>query len=476
MMMVRSQNFIGGRWMDPDGGERASITNPATGTVIAEAAVSSRSDVEAAVRAAEIAWHTWRETTPRERSEMLFRLADAMAANRADLADLESANVGKPILNARGEVDEAIDGLRFFAGAARTGEGLASNGFRRGTTSVVRREPIGVVGLITAWNFPLMGAIWKIGAALAAGNVCVLKPAEQTPLTTLALAELAAPILPAGVLNVVTGQGDPVGSTLAQHPAVRMISVTGAVTTGKAVASSAAQTLKRVHLELGGNCPAVVFADADIDAAAAGIRHAATINSGQVCLSATRLLVEKSCYDELLDRLVPAFESVHVGAPDEGEHVQMGPLAYRGHRDRVVSYIQGAHTARVLTGYSSTLPENNFVAPTLVAGVEQSDRIVQEEIFGPVVTVQTFETDSQAVEWANGTPFGLAASVWSKDLNRAMNIVPRLEFGTVWLNDHLSMLPEMPHGGVKDSGYGTEGSSYGIDEFTQVKHLWIKHD
>ncbi|MBC2637826.1 aldehyde dehydrogenase family protein [Rhodococcus wratislaviensis] len=475
MTMVRSQNFIGGRWVDPADGARAPITNPATGTVIGEAAVSSRFDVDAAVRAAESGWQTWRETTPRERSEFLFRLADAMAAHKSDLADLESANVGKPILLARGEVDEAIDGLRFFAGAIRGGEGLASNGFRRGTTSIVRREPVGVVGLITAWNFPLMGAIWKVGAALAAGNACVLKPAEQTPLTTLALAELAAPILPPGVLNVLTGQGDPVGSTLAQHPAVRMISVTGAVTTGKAVAAAAAQTLKRVHLELGGNCPAIVFADADLDAVAAGIRHAATVNSGQVCLAAPRLLVEKSCYDDFLDRLVPAFESVRVGAPDEGEHIEMGPLAYREHRDRVVGYVQNARNAKVLTGHLDPNFDSNFVSPTVITGVEQGDPIVQEEIFGPVVTVQSFDNDAQAVEWANGTPFGLAASLWTGDLNRAMSTAPRLEFGTVWMNDHLSMLPEMPHGGVKDSGYGSEGSSYGIDEFTQVKHVWIKH-
>ncbi|MFC9839992.1 aldehyde dehydrogenase family protein [Rhodococcus sp. NPDC127530] len=475
MTLVRSQNFIGGRWVDPVDGARAPITNPATGKAIAEAAVSSRSDVDHAVDAAESGWRTWRDTTPRERSEFLFGLAEAMAAHKNELADLESANVGKPILLARGEVDEAIDGLRFFAGAVRSGEGLASNGFRRGTTSVVRREPIGVVGLITAWNFPLMGAIWKAGAALAAGNVCVLKPAEQTPLTTLALADVAAPILPPGVLNVITGQGDPVGSALAQHPRVRMVSVTGAVTTGKAVAAAAAHTLKRVHLELGGNCPAIVFADADLDAVTAGIRHAATVNSGQVCLAATRLLVEKSCYDDLLDRLVPAFESVRVGAPEEGEHIEMGPLAYRGHRDRVAGYIRNAENAKILTGHLGPDADGNFVAPTLITGVEQGDAIVQEEIFGPVVTVQPFDNDAQAVEWANGTPFGLAASMWTGDLSRAMSSAPRLEFGTVWLNDHLSMLPEMPHGGVKDSGYGSEGSSYGIDEFTQVKHLWINH-
>ncbi|RZL77160.1 MAG: aldehyde dehydrogenase family protein [Rhodococcus sp. (in: high G+C Gram-positive bacteria)] len=475
MTQIRSQNFIGGRWVDPADCARAPITNPATSTVIGEVAASSRADVDRAVDAAESGWQTWRETTPRERSEYLFALADAMAANKSELADLESANVGKPILNARGEVDEAIDGLRFFAGAIRSTEGLASNGFRRGTTSIVRREPIGVVGLITAWNFPLMGAIWKVGAALAAGNACVLKPAEQTPLTTLALAELADPILPPGVLNVITGQGDPVGSALSQHPKIRMVSVTGAVTTGKAVAAAAAHTLKRVHLELGGNCPAIVFGDADLDAVVAGIRQAATVNSGQVCLSASRLLVAKSCYDDLLDRLVPAFESVRVGAPEEGEHIEMGPLAYRGHRDRVVDYIHSAQNAKILTGHLDPDSDSNFVTPTVITGVEQGDTIVQEEIFGPVVTVQPFDTDAQAVEWANGTPFGLAASLWTRDLNRAMNTAPRLEFGTVWMNDHLSMLPEMPHGGVKDSGYGSEGSSYGIDEFTQVKHLWIKH-
>jgi acyl-CoA reductase-like NAD-dependent aldehyde dehydrogenase len=320
-----------------------------------------------------------------------------------------------------------------------------------------------------------MGAIWKVGAALAAGNACVLKPAEQTPLTTLALADLAAPILPPGVLNVVTGRGDPVGSTLAEHPKVRMVSVTGAVTTGKAVAAAAAHSLKRVHLELGGNCPAIVFGDADLDAAAEAIRHAATVNSGQVCLAATRLLVERSCYRALVDRLVPAFESVRVGAPDEGEHIEMGPLAYRGHRDRVVSYVRNADGARILTGRVGLRSDSNFVAPTIIVDVHQGDSIVQEEVFGPVVTIQPFDSDAQAVEWANGTPFGLAASLWTQDLSRALRTAPRLEFGTVWMNDHLAMLPETPHGGVKESGYGSEGSRLGIDEFTQVKHLWIKH-
>lgn len=476
MKQINAQNYIGGQWSDPVDRARVPITDPANGRTIADAADSTGVDVENAVTAAKAAAQSWRHTTPRQRSEALLGLADAMSEHREFLAQLESANVGKPILLARAEIDDAVDGLRFFAGAVRAGEGLATNDYRFGTTSLVRREPVGIVGLITAWNFPLMSAIWKAGAALAAGNVCILKPAEQTPLTTLALAELSRSILPAGVLNVVTGRGNPVGAAIVDHPDIRMVSLTGAVSTGKAIAAAAARTLKRVHLELGGNCPAIVFADADLDSAVAGIRRAATVNSGQVCLAAARVLVDRSRYDELVDKLVPAFDSVRVGAPSEGDDIEMGPMAFGAHRDRVRAHIAAATSAKILTASTSEQDEaSNFLRPTLITGVAQDDPIVQQEIFGPVVTMQPFDSEAQAVQWANGTAFGLAASVWTLDLGRAMHLTPRLDFGTVWINDHLSTIPEMPHGGVKDSGYGSEGSIHGIAEFTQVKHVWVNH-
>ncbi len=479
MTLTRSQNLIGGRWADPSSREHRDLTDPATGQLVGQAAESTPADVDAAAAAAAAAAPGWGEATPRERAEALSTWADALAAHRDELAALESANVGKPILLARGEVDEAVDCLRFYAGAVRTGHGLATGDYRRGTTSFVRREPLGAVGLITAWNFPLMGAVWKAGAALAAGNTCVLKPAEQTPLTTLALGELSTGILPAGVLNVVTGGGAAVGAAVASHPGLRMVSLTGAVSTGTAVATAAAATLKRVHLELGGNCPVVVLDDADLEAVALGIRRTALVNSGQVCLAAARVLVDRSRHDELVERLLAAFAEVRVGNPAEGEEIEMGPLAFAGHRDRVAAFLASPGTGRVLQPHPEAGrhgdPAGAFLTPTVVTGASQYDAVVQEEIFGPVVTVQPFEGDAEAVAWANGTAFGLAASLWTTDLARAMTLTPRLDFGTVWLNDHLSMLPEMPHGGRKASGYGSEGSALGLEEFTQVKHVWVNH-
>lgn len=469
-------NFVGGAWVAPASGAYVDITDPATGETLAQVASGSRDDVDAAARAARAVAPEWAECPPAERAAALRAIADDLEAASERFARLESANVGKPLRLARGEVAEAVDDLRYLSGACRSGEGLAAGSYRRGTTSMIRHEPMGVVGLVTAWNFPLMGAALKAGAALAAGNSVVLKPSEQTPLTTLALAEIAAAHLPKGVLNVVTGDGDPVGAALVEHPDIRMVSLTGAVTTGQAIASAASRTLKRVHLELGGNCPAIVFADADIERAIVALSRAATLNSGQVCLAAARVLVERSRYQDVVDGLAAAFDAVCVGAPSAGDHVDMGPMAFRGHRDRVVGHLESVTRGRVIQkrGAPSENPDA-FVMPTLVADVDQADPIVQQEVFGPIVTIQSFDDDAEAVACANGTPFGLAASLWTADLDRVMTLSPRLDFGTVWVNDHLVTLPEMPHGGRKLSGYGSEGSPYGIREFTQVKHVWTRH-
>jgi 1-pyrroline dehydrogenase len=475
--VTQYKQFIGGEFVDSSSGETMGVLNPATGEVIAEVPRGTAEDADRAVRAAERAWAEWRDKTPKDRMELLLALADVIDEHAEELARLESLNVGKPWWVAKDEPPMIADNLRFFAGAARNLEGKSAAEYVEGYTSMIRREPLGIVAGITPWNYPLFMVGWKMGPALAAGNVQIIKPAEQTPLTTLRFVELAQDVLPPGVLQVVTGDGVPVGDALVRHPAISLVSLTGDVATGKLIAKNAADTVKRVHLELGGKAPMVVLDDADPAAVAEAVKIGGYFNSGQDCTASSRVLVSERVYDDVVAETVKAVESLTVGDPASDDEIGMGPVISAEQQERVLGFLERAVAARatVLTGGGPVGDRGFFVQPTLVADVAQDAEIVQDEVFGPVVSMQRLASDEEAIAMANDVRYGLAASVFSENVGRAMKVAAKLDFGCVWVNEHLFPLAsEMPHGGFKESGYGKDMSSYSMEEYTRIKHVAVK--
>ncbi|HKU12110.1 MAG TPA: aminobutyraldehyde dehydrogenase [Sinomonas sp.] len=466
------QHFIGGKFV-PGAGESLAVVDPCAEETICEVAQGTAAEVDDAIAAALEARESWGRTVPKARAEILLAIADRLAENADLLARIEAINTGKPMMVAQDDVNGSIDTFRFMAGAARATTSIAAGEYAEDHLSVILREPLGVVGVVTPWNYPLLMAAWKIAPILAAGNTIVLKPSEQTPLTTLKFAELTADLLPAGVFNVVTGLGPVVGQRLAEHPKVDMIALTGSVNSGRAVARAAAETVKRVHLELGGKAPLVIFEDADLAAAAESIRAAGYWNSGQECGAGCRVLVHESVAERFSELLVEQVSTLVVGEPTAGDDVEIGPMISKAHYERVLGHLERAKAdgARAALGGAALEGRGYFIAPTVLVDVPKGAACTQEEIFGPVVTVETFSTEDEALARANEVPYGLAASVWTLNAQRSHDVASRLDAGTVWVNSHLVLANEMPWAGFKGSGYGRDLSAYALDDYSRTKHV-----